>query len=336
MQPGTVRPTHVPAAMLHLLVASSKPSWVRRTQRQGAAGIQRRIPHPSLRLGPWELGLFCTFHSEPPAEWKLGLFRTFASPTSNLKLQTQHSCVNWVRFAYLPRVPCPCGPVPPGTAGKIGFVLPVCQENWLCFAQSVAGVSADRRKLGLFRRIGFVSHDSLRPIGFVLRISSPGRRPGVAELASFCTFRPPAAHPAPGPADRRPGVPPRVCPESAIRNPGIGFVLHNRPPAPVNWVCFARMPLTGIGFVLHDRLALRRPPDTPGRPSLALFRMFSPWRSAFLRARRNWLCLYGIPPTDYCLPTTGYRHLALFRTNTDVSSFRFPIINMSFPRRRES
>ena len=53
---------------------------------------------------------------------------------------------NWVRFAHLPRVPRPCGPVPPGTPG-----------NWVCFAQPPpaegGGVPGAAGKLGLFRTI---------------------------------------------------------------------------------------------------------------------------------------------------------------------------------------
>jgi hypothetical protein len=285
MRPGTVRPARVPAASFHRCGAN----WLRFAQL------------PSTILVP-----------QTPSHWapagELGSFCAICNPQSR----------NWVRFAHLPRVPCPCGPshqVPANklgsfctSAGRIGFVLhnPLLGSwpttgNWVCFAG-----------LGWFRTIG---------IGLEWWNDRTVERWGISPAGIVAWARAPMI---------------RIHGQDARATYEIGFVLHNRPPAPVNWVCFARMPLTGIGFVLHDRLAPRRPPDTPARPSLALFRMFSPWRSAFLRARRNWLCLYGIPPTDCCLPITGYRHLALFRTNTHVSSFRLPITNMSFPRRRES
>ena len=70
----------------------------------------------------------------------------------------------------------------------------------------------------------------------------------------------------------------------------------SRRPNGRDWVCFARS--TPVG---HTR-------PCPSGPKLALFpRHYSP--------AVNWLCLYTDLPTDYCLPTTGYRHLALFRTN---------------------
>jgi hypothetical protein len=127
----------------------------------------------------------------------------------------------------------PCGPGPPGPAW-----------NWVRFAHS----ASPRRRppdvpscpsLALFCMIG--PRDRSRPrlhganwlrfarlaprIGFVSRIFDlPGSGPP-AKLGSFCTIGLRRADVAGG----RAGIPPQVCSQSAIRNRGIGFVLHDWP-----------------------------------------------------------------------------------------------------------
>jgi hypothetical protein len=175
--------------------------------------------------------------------------------------------------------------------------------NWLCFAQP-----ANPPKLGLFCAIGVPDPGRASPnwlcfsTPLAIQFSHnliPGRQlPSIRflpKLALFCTIDP-RSDPGRETPGRRAGVPPQICPQSAIGNPEIGFVSHSLPSrAPAdrpNWVRFAQSAcwsqagwrrigfvshgwLRPIGFVLHNRppsgparqgigfVSHHRPPDTP-------------------------------------------------------------------------
>jgi hypothetical protein len=133
----------------------------------------------------------------------------------------------------------------------------------------------------------------------------------------------------------------------------------------LNWVCLAHLPCAR---------PLSCPPDTPGPPGLALFSIIASSWVGRPRPTCSELALFRIiAPTSLDpgplpagklglffvlhftlqtshlrLPQIGFVCTAVFKPTTDyrlpatvlwlshVSSFRFQIVNMSFPRRRES
>jgi hypothetical protein len=151
-------------------------------------------------------------------------------------------------------VPRPPGHVPPGRAG-IGFVSHIYPPG-----------NADLR-IGITQELGLFAQHPLAP-----QASSPPSRRELALLPerhrATRRCRTIGPHRAPG------GVPPQVCPESAIQNPQSG-----------HWVCLAQLPsvphprgplppgaageLASFCTIAPSRA--RRPPDVPSCPSLALF-----------------------------------------------------------------
>ena len=161
---------------------------------------------------------------------------------------------NWVRFARLLRVSYPCGPVPPGAAGQIGFVLHNRPSPPNLVPPGLAG-------------IGFVSYD--RP---------PDGGRAFPELGSFCTFGPRPVPPRPRPTGCRwklglfctiglAGAREHICPAS--RTPAAPS--RRAPPGKLGSFCASRpsgpWPTGDIGFVLHACLASYAPGPLSHRAS---------------------------------------------------------------------
>ncbi len=143
-------------------------------------------------------------------------------------------------------------PFPPPGAKK-GRDRPTVADS-----RSIGPAGRGEHRLGApLRAIGFVSHippsqDCVRSVRFALR---GGRRP--SELASFCTIDPPDAGPA---------SPNWLC--SALQTS------HLRLQTPSQ---------LGLFCTIGSGQGAARPPDTPGRPTLALFRIILPPGNADLR-----------------------------------------------------
>jgi hypothetical protein len=168
--------------------------------------------------------------SGPSGRAKLGSFRTFRSPADPGPTRQRH----------LPTYPC----LPTLCFISHNFLrqAPPAGRNLVRFARfALAGPGrlrpfpGARAKLASFGAIGPAQGGACRCI----------LAPELSKLASFCAAGPRQ----PQVAGRRAGVPPQVCPQSAIEELGSFYTIGPSSHAPG---ARSRPAPGGIGFVLHD------------------------------------------------------------------------------------